>query len=166
MGKAKSTAVPNKVLHGRVSYLYQAASYFATLEQSGKAKDRESGHSKEVELSRSTESTKSSQIAARQLISDLKAVSLKAQIRMSPDMKHVMCKICNTVMIDGSTCSSGTENHSRGGKKPWADVIVRQCNICGTAKRFPVAKRQQRRPHRTLDKPKRENKLHRECHIT
>jgi hypothetical protein len=35
------------------------------------------------------------------------------------------------------TCSHEIRNESRGGKKPWADVLVVRCFACGTEKRFP-----------------------------
>lgn len=82
----------------------------------------------------------------RQLINHLRAVSLKSQIRLSPVMKHTICKHCDILLVPGSTSTSYMENNSRGGRKPWADVLVTTCTVCGTAKRFPVgAKRQLRR---------------------
>ena len=150
MGK-KAGSIPNKSLHSRVSYLYQAATYLATQQQHSKensSTDTRSEASSMTELEPNSGS--SLQPAARHLVSDLRNVSLKVQIRMSPDMKHSICKICSTVLIDGSSCTSEVENKSKGGKKPWADVLVRRCNACGSAKRFPMtAARQKRRPHRT-----------------
>jgi ribonuclease P protein subunit RPR2 len=67
-------------------------------------------------------------------------------------MKHSICKNCDTMLIDGSTCTNEVENKSKGGKKRWADVLVRKCNTCGLEKRFPIgAERQKRRPHRTKE---------------
>lgn len=86
---------------------------------------------------------------SRQLIVHLRAVSFKAQIRLSPTMKHTMCKRCDVLLVPGSTSTSYMENNSRGARKPWADVLVTTCIACGTAKRFPVgAKRQLRRESR------------------
>lgn len=83
---------------------------------------------------------------SRQLVVHLRAISLKSQIRLSPAMKHTMCKRCDILLVPGSTSTSYMENNSRGGRKPWADVLVTTCIACGTAKRFPVgAKRQLRR---------------------
>jgi len=147
----KTGSTPNKSLHSRVSYLYQAATYLATQQQHSK---ENSSTDTRNEASSMTEiepiSGISLQPAARHLVSDLRDVSLKVQIRMSPDMKHSICKICSTVLIEGSSCTSEVENKSKGGKKPWADVLVRRCNACGSAKRFPTAAaRQKRRPYRT-----------------
>lgn len=86
------------------------------------------------------------------LVSQLRAVSLKGQIRLSQAMKHSICKRCDALLFPGSTSSTRVENKSRGGKKPWADVLVTTCHSCGAAKRFPVGgKRQRRRPHRASD---------------
>ena len=83
---------------------------------------------------------------AHRFVTHLRAVSLKSQIRLSPTMKHSICKRCDSLLVAGSTSTSEMENQSRGGKKPWADVLVVTCNICGSKKRFPVgAKRQPRR---------------------
>jgi ribonuclease P protein subunit RPR2 len=139
MAKGKPASVPNKVLHSRINYLYQAASYLSTQQQ----------HSNSPQTKTKTNSQLDHAQASNQLVSDLKAVSLKAQIQMSPVMKQAICKSCNTILIDSSTCSIEVENKSKGGKKPWANVLVRSCNICGSSKRYPSAARQKRRPHRS-----------------
>ncbi|KAK7742867.1 hypothetical protein SLS63_000435 [Diaporthe eres] len=84
------------------------------------------------------------------LLADFRSVSLKSQIRVSPAMKRSICKFCDTLLVEGQTCTSTVENTSKGGRKPWADVLVIKCHTCHHAKRFPVdAPRQQRRPLRT-----------------
>ena len=89
---------------------------------------------------------------SRQLLAHLRTVSLRSQIRLTPAVKHTMCKRCDVLLIPGSTSTSYIENKSSGGRKPWADVLVTTCTACGTSKRFPVrAKRQVRRESR-LDK--------------
>ena len=89
---------------------------------------------------------------SRQLLAHLRAVSLRSQIRLTPAVKHTICKRCDVLLIPGSTSTSYIENKSSGGRKPWADVLVRTCTACGTSKRFPVgAKRQVRRESR-IDK--------------
>lgn len=86
---------------------------------------------------------------SRQLVVHLRAISLKSQIRLSPAMKHTICKRCDILLMPGSTSTSYMENNSRGARKAWADVLVTTCAGCGTAKRFPVgAKRQLRRESR------------------
>ena len=88
-------------------------------------------------------------LLSRQLVGHLRAISLKGQIRLSPAMKHTICKRCNILLVPGSTSTSYMENKSRGEGKPWADVLVTTCSGCGTARRFPVgAKRQLRRESR------------------
>lgn len=145
MAKAKALSIPNKVLHSRVSYLYQAASYLASQQQNSPPdvpKNDESTNSKDL-----PEHT--CQTAACRLVYDLRSVSSKTQIRMSPEMKQGICKICNTVLREGPNCSTEIENKSKGGKKAWADVLVRTCHVCGAAKRYPLGNRQKRRPLRT-----------------
>ena len=95
-----------------------------------------------------------------QFLSELRAISLKSQIRLDPELKHSICKRCHGLLIAGSTSTSEIENLSRGGKKSWADVLVVTCNVCGTKKRFPQgARRQPRRNQRsTLSKAERKPK--------
>jgi len=157
MAKLKSSkgsvSVPNKALHSRVSYLYQAAEYLATKQPHSKTMPDSYGEETEV-LDQEPVGTPTDQPfnpVSRRLISDLRSVSLKMQMRMSPTMKHTICKNCDAMLIDGSTCSTEVENKSKGGKKPWADVLVRKCNSCGVARRFPLTtERQKKRPHRIL----------------
>ncbi|RYP86163.1 hypothetical protein DL769_000775 [Monosporascus sp. CRB-8-3] len=71
-------------------------------------------------------------------------------------MKHTICKYCDTLLVEGHTSTSFVENQSKGGKKPWADVLVVKCNTCGGLKRFPVqAPRQKRRPIREAESKKK-----------
>ena len=87
----------------------------------------------------------------RQLLTHLRAVSLKGQIRLSPNMKHSICKRCDLLLVPGNSATTYMENKSRGGKKPWADVLIITCNACGTAKRYPVgSKRQLRKEKRPI----------------
>lgn len=167
MAKVKSKGagnVPNKAMHSRASYLYQAATYLATQQQPHSKATAESQTDRgsiaqvygvtntKAEMQAPSESGALLQPASRRLISDLRAVSLKAQMRMSPAMKQAMCKNCDTLLVDGSTCTSEVENKSNGGKKPWADILVRRCNTCGSVKRHPVAaERQKRRPWRSAE---------------
>ena len=85
----------------------------------------------------------------RRLVSHLRIVSLKSQIRLSSDMKRSVCRRCETLLIPGSTSTFEMENKSRGGRKPWADVLVVTCKACGTARRLPTgATRQPARKER------------------
>ncbi len=159
MVKLKGTGnPPNKALYCRVSYLYQAANYLATQQTHYKAVTEPTTEVAtdipKGEIQCVSGLTAPVQPASRRLICDLRAVSHKAQIRMSPAMKHTICKNCDTFLIDGSTCTSEIENKSKGGKKPWADILVRRCNKCGAARRYPVsAERQKRRPNRSTQDP-------------
>jgi ribonuclease P protein subunit RPR2 len=155
MAKAKTSkgagSVPNKALHSRVSYLYQAAAYLATQQQHSRVITTQNGQSTEMTVN-DPQTESPLKPASRRLVSDLRSVSLKVQMRMSPAMKHSICKNCDTMLIDGSTCTNEVENKSKGGKKQWADALVRKCNTCGFEKRFPIgAERQKRRPHRTKE---------------
>lgn len=84
-----------------------------------------------------------------QLLAHMRAVALKSTIRLTPQVKHSLCKRCNSLLIEGQTSSKRIENASKGGRKPWADVLVVECGVCGAVKRWPVgAKRQGRKGQR------------------
>ena len=151
MAKAKASKArhvdPNRTKHSRVSYLFQAATYLAMNRHSND--NGLSQHEEAEDSYTKVEHPRRSLGATRRLLSDLRNVSLKAQLRLSPAMKHTVCKNCDTLLIDGSTCLNSVENKSKGGKKPWADVWLRQCAFCGAERRYPVAaERQPRRPKR------------------
>lgn len=172
MAKSQSTKgvskIPNKVLYSRISYLYQAANYFAIQNnesQNQQIKETTSKSSAEGVMNDESKVganliTGPYQPLSRRLITDLRSVSMKGTMRMSPDMKHSICKNCQTLLMEGTTCTVQIENQSKGGKKPWADVLVRKCNTCDLEKRFPLAaKRQPRRPRRS-NQEAQTSKLH------
>ena len=82
---------------------------------------------------------------ARHLVTEVRSVSRKGLIRPSPRMKQTMCKRCDTLLVEGDTCKTLVENPSKDGKKPWADMMVIECNICGHVKRYPLGQARQKR---------------------
>lgn len=86
---------------------------------------------------------------SRQLLTQMRSVARKTNMRLRPAVKRSVCKYCDTLLVEGDTCVSTVENKSRGGTKPWADMLVMRCQTCGRARRYPVAApRQPRRPFR------------------
>ena len=178
----KAIGVSQRHLYCRISYLYQAATLLmnacsdqgsgsttTTTENKlpGPVQSESTDHSKlaqemNMETPKTAPSVSQSSVnqdstdilgPSRHLVSQLRSVSLKGQIRLSQALKHSICKRCDALLVPGSTSSTRVENKSRGGKKPWADVLVITCHSCSAVKRFPVgAKRQPRRPHRASDK--------------
>ena len=183
---SKTNRVPQRHIHSRVSFLYQAATLLAgtqmrdqttplsslgdhqmhqatedpgakqihtaipldsSEEADGARCMREAGESSKRDTSPGLSMAHAPM--ARHLLSHLRGVSLKSQIRLSPAIKHSVCKRCDTLFMPGSTSTSTIENLSKGGKKPWADVLVIRCDVCHAVKRFPVgARRQQKREQR------------------
>ena len=183
---SKASSVPQRHIHSRLSFLYQAATLLSGIQMTDQTatipsihghqrhqapEDQRAKHShtpvhipnpEEADEARcKQEAGEPSQRdvsqglsmahapMARHLLSHLRGVSLKSQIRLSPAIKHSMCKRCDTLLVPGSTSSSRIENLSKGGKKAWADVMVIRCGVCYAEKRFPVgAQRQQKRKRR------------------
>ncbi|KAK1731624.1 RNAse P Rpr2/Rpp21/SNM1 subunit domain-containing protein [Colletotrichum acutatum] len=151
MAKPKSESLPNRHAYTRVSYLHQAASYLATVQipHADSPPNSSSRSHGDAQLVRLGKLRSTNEKVARRFVSDIRAVSLKAQIRPSPSVKQMMCKFCDSLLIEGKSCITTVENLSKGGKKPWADVMVTKCKTCDNVKRFPVnAPRQKRRPFR------------------
>ncbi|KAF9879463.1 RNAse P Rpr2/Rpp21/SNM1 subunit domain-containing protein [Colletotrichum karsti] len=149
MAKAKTESLPNRHMYTRVSYLHQAACYLSTVQPTTPNSNPTSQEEPHDNAQADRGKHSASETVARRLVSDIRAVSLKAQIRPSPAVKQMMCKYCDSLLVEGKTCSTTVENLSKGGKKPWADVMVTKCKACGNVKRFPVnAARQKRRPFR------------------
>ena len=182
---SKAIHPTQKHLHSRISFLYQAATYFTDVnrnkqkDQVAKIKPRDysvtNSPLRETSLPSVTPSSaerlpnagefdwkqsnankdtggEATHAIARQLTYQLNAISLKGQIRLSSAIKHSLCRRCEALLIAGSTSTHQTENKSRSGRKPWADVHVIKCNACGSKKRFPVgAKCQLRRIYRGKD---------------
>ncbi|PTB70553.1 Rpr2-domain-containing protein [Trichoderma citrinoviride] len=155
MAKAKGNpGIQNRHIYTRASYLYQAAVYLANCAQRA-----EPGTNEETSLEKSQHDDdnassrperKATMNLSHQVVSDMRSVSLKAQIRQSPSIKQTICKYCDAVLIEGKTCHSSVENPSKGGRKPWADVLVIRCDTCSNVKRYPIsAPRQKRKPLRT-----------------
>ncbi|KAH6662228.1 RNAse P Rpr2/Rpp21/SNM1 subunit domain-containing protein [Plectosphaerella plurivora] len=137
MAKAKaSESVPNRHLYSRISYLHQAATYLASQTQS----TEQEKHKSEDKLA-----PPPSHNLARHLVAGIRTVGRKALIRPSPRMKQSLCKHCDSVLIEGKTCITSVENASKGGKKPWADMLVVRCLTCENVKRFPVNMPRQKR---------------------
>lgn len=139
MAKGKSSApVQNRPLYSRISFLQQAATYLT--QASGKDEDGQStAHGKPLLAG-----------TGRRLVTDLRSVSLKARIRLSPAVKQTICKYCDALLIEGETCTTMVENKSKGGRKPWADMLVRRCRACGNVKRHPLnSPRQKTKPLRS-----------------
>lgn|SRR5687767_1512877 len=157
MAKQKGpNSVPNRHIYTRASYLYQAAQYLASQQPQGTGTDPTEEPATEFITEEPTSHQKPDtrrqngpKNLSRQMLTDMRIVTQKILIRQSPDLKRTICKFCDTLQIEGQTSSSSIENTSRGGRKPWADVLAIRCGTCGHVKRFPVSvARQKRRPIR------------------
>ncbi|RDA90650.1 hypothetical protein CP533_6814 [Ophiocordyceps camponoti-saundersi (nom. inval.)] len=139
MAKSKSTpGVQNRAIFSRASYLYQAASYLSQRAASSTTTTTTT-QSSTSEAKQQQQQKKQLRNLSRRAISDMRAVTRKAQIRQSHTLKRSLCSTCNTLLVEGDTCRSTVENASRGARKPWADVLVVRCVTCDRPKRFPVA---------------------------
>lgn len=148
---SKSKHIPNKHIHARLSYLHQAASYLSRVLDEPYLGAKEKAVAS-VDERAAKEYSHHAQ--SRHLISQLRAVSLKAQIRLSSQMKHTLCKRCNSLLVAGRTSNEEVMNESKEGRKPQADVLVVRCDFCGTVKRFPVGQsRESKTPATIKDNP-------------
>lgn len=156
MGKSKNgESVTNRVLYSRISYLHQAASYLAT-QSFPSGEEAENGKpSAGPGHTKVTAASSASDNVARRLVSDIRTVGHKVLIRQGPGIKRASCKFCDTVFIEGKTCTTMVQNASKGGKKPWADLLVVRCQVCTNVRRYPTAcVAQKRKPFRNLEQVK------------
>ncbi|KAA8643419.1 ribonuclease P Rpr2/Rpp21/SNM1 subunit [Aspergillus tanneri] len=95
---------------------------------------------------------------SRGLISQMRGVSLKSQLRLPVEVKRSFCKRCDSLLIRNVNCMQEVRNASRGGKKPWADVLIVRCNTCGTEKRFHQTEKRSKKlsERRNMQKQKEE----------
>ena len=188
-GKGKKDArTTRKPVDARVSYLYQAAKYFAGVKLDDQSNvtgpeldplenyristtptpgatpiggmdvnDKSAETSKEESPEFSSTYDESN---IRTMLSHLRGISRKGATSVPSTIKHSVCKRCHLLLIDGWNSSKQLENKSRGGKKPWADVLTVTCHACGTAKRFPLgAKRQARKKDRLGESKDQTNQI-------
>jgi len=129
-------ALPNKNVHLRISFLHQAALYLSnhvnTTEATKSMSRRESGSSPQP-----SEEPQMYGGQTRYMLNHMKGVSRKSVIRLDKQTKRKVCKGCDQ-LLDAPSSLHVVENESKGGKKPWADVLVIKCGNCGTSKRFPT----------------------------
>jgi ribonuclease P protein subunit RPR2 len=148
----KVKGVPNKHLHARTTFLYQAATYL-TLQAATETQEqgKENIGAPNQSSSDAIASIRPRSALALQIGTHLRAVSLKGQVRLSTELKRTVCKTCNAILIPGRTSTQTVENDSKGGRKPHADVLVIECSFCKSKKRFPVgATRQQKKAKRAF----------------
>ncbi|KAK4154844.1 RNAse P Rpr2/Rpp21/SNM1 subunit domain-containing protein [Chaetomidium leptoderma] len=158
MAKGKAGGgVQNRAIYSRISFLQQAAVALSSARRgsldSGVANANTPGASSTtIEESSGAGSGTALEGMSRRLATDLRAVSLKTRIRLKPAVKQTICKFCDSILIDGESCTSTIENRSKGAKKSWADVLVRKCHTCERERRYPVsAARPKRKTERRPD---------------
>ncbi|KIW16651.1 hypothetical protein PV08_03839 [Exophiala spinifera] len=144
--KKDGSNVPQKHLYSRLSFLHQAATLLTKAEGHPRTSHHEQSHLSDSSA-KDTGSAEQGLPESTRLLSHLRGVSRKSQIRIAPELKHAICKRCDCLLIPGRTSTEIIKNDSRNGNKTWADVLEVRCNKCGTTKRFPVgAIRQKERP--------------------
>lgn len=158
--KAKSGAfrVPNRQSHARISFLYQAATYLTKIPQTADTKtinqvteNVEQGHSLQKEppvdisIDRNINRTASDFALSQYYSSQIGTIARKAQFKIAPSLKRSICKGCSVILVPGSTSTTTIENLSCNASKPWADVLLISCQLCGMEKRLPLQPKGDRR---------------------
>ena len=160
-GKKGSGGGVNSHVRARINYLHKAAEYLQAATTGAVAKTRADEDevmtdSNELPAAASKTTLRkhhgcSSQLS-RMCVSQMRGVSQKSQLRLPIEQKRSFCKRCETFLVLDKNCTQEMRNPSRGGKKPWAELRVIRCNVCGTEKRFPQTdKRSRKLPERKKD---------------
>ncbi|KAL5339632.1 RNAse P Rpr2/Rpp21/SNM1 subunit domain-containing protein [Aspergillus crustosus] len=152
----------NSHIRARINYLHSAAIYLQSTKKTPDATISEGVAKPEDELQsdpaqnaspvKPTAHSHSSRVA-RSFVSQMRGVSLKSQLRLPVEKKRSFCKRCDTLLAAG-TYTEEIRNPSRGARKPWAEIRVVRCNICGTGKWFP---RTDKRSQKLADRKKEQN---------
>jgi len=154
--KGKTRKRGNPRAHSRISYLHRIAKQLSLanngLGSSGRNSmnmEIDSGPSKEPQAKKNEIKTEHPQVShlnvpllkqnalPAYLNSHMSTLRLKTDARVPRNIKRSICKRCKAQLINGQTSSTSVENKSRGGKKPWANVLVISCRCCGMEKRYP-----------------------------
>lgn len=133
--KSKAAVIPQKNIHLRLAFLHQAASHLAQNRQNDIQASSGAGN---VDTPKPDARSVRANAQPRYLVNQMKGVSRKSVIRLHKDVKRSTCKKCDVLLVEGETAITTTENKSTKQSKPWADVLVTECRMCGTSKRFPV----------------------------
>ncbi|PLB49235.1 Rpr2-domain-containing protein [Aspergillus steynii IBT 23096] len=170
-GKKGVAGGVNSHIRARLNYLHAAATYLQTGEipsrrstgpdpvEGAQAEDKESepvsarivpqvvNDDEAIKEESTTAPTPTSlnPNLSRVLISHMRGVSLKSQLRLPVEVKRSFCKRCETLLVPGVNYVQEIRNDSRGRSKPWADVLVVRCTTCGTEKRFPQAEKRSKK---------------------
>ncbi|ETN40339.1 uncharacterized protein HMPREF1541_04616, partial [Cyphellophora europaea CBS 101466] len=160
MGRSKAEkkgeGIQQRHLHSRLSYLHQAATYLSTAPcqapASNKTADHETDSRIKGPLTRSQDGFSTNE--SRHLLTHVRGISRKTQIRVARDMKRSLCKRCQSLLVAGSSSTEGVQNLSIDESKPWADVFEIYCSTCGTVKRFPIGQTRTRRKDGTKELPR------------
>ncbi|KAK0633303.1 RNAse P Rpr2/Rpp21/SNM1 subunit domain-containing protein, partial [Immersiella caudata] len=139
MAKGKNNGgIQNRVIYSRVSFLQQAATFLSTSAQQPASDPDVTTAATPIAEGKPSACPQILGVS-RRLATDLRSISLKTRIRLSSTVKQSICKFCDSILIEGQSCTSAVENRSRGGRKPWADVMVRKCHTCGRERRYPIS---------------------------
>lgn len=151
MAKDKKTkdSIPQRSVRLRLGYLHQAAEYLANSKTTLPENTTTSKIGSDETITEGR--FQASSTRTRFLISQMKGVSRKSVIRLQKEIKRSVCKGCDELLCKGKTSLEKTENMSKNGAKPWADVLVVECQTCGTSKRFPIGARLTRHEKPTMD---------------
>ena len=135
----KGPSIPRQPF-SRINFLYQA-SLLLSLPQTTQplASTASEATNPDVPPSQITTTTATPNPAlSRFYINTLRRISMKSVLRLHPNMKRTMCKRCDAHLIPGVTSTVYSENQSKEGHKPWAEMLVVHCDGCGSVKRFPI----------------------------
>lgn len=155
--KGGNPTVPQRHLHSRLSYLHQAANFLATTERHVPSGSANSSGPSSVKIVDGARDGNGQGFESTRLLSHLRGVSRKTQIRLTPKVKHTICKRCDSLLIPGKSSHAEVVNLSTGGDKPWADVFEIRCHRCGAVKRFPMEPKIQKESkikHQSNEKPR------------
>lgn len=124
------SSVPNKDLMHRMSFLYQMAAHFSTLEASGSKPEASDQGYKATSRKHHKRKGTLNDLAAFH-VRTMKTIGNKSMVKIDPSVKRTICSVCFNVMTPGH---STTRVH---GSAAHRFIVRHECSRCGESKTIP-----------------------------
>ncbi|KAJ2458807.1 Ribonuclease P protein subunit p21 [Coemansia sp. RSA 2424] len=150
-GKDRAGGLPNRDTFERMNFLLQSSQFYATLpiaaatpnepastlalpnvkeSESGEPAARDSGSSGDSSSGATPQATMMP--LARFFAKEMRLVSRKSVLRMSPHVKREFCKVCQTPLLPGVSSATRVKGQKRSRR------VITTCQYCGNQTRLFV----------------------------
>ncbi|KAJ2746914.1 Ribonuclease P protein subunit p21 [Coemansia sp. BCRC 34301] len=136
-GKDRGGGLPNREAFERMNFLLQSSQFFAALPiavssepAAATAKKKESDGPETRDSSSGATLQTTMMPLARLYAKDMKLVSRKCVLRMSPHIKRGICKVCQSPLLPGISSTTRVKGQKRSRR------VITTCQYCGNQTRL------------------------------